>query len=290
MESNGDYEERHTVKFIETRWHDRLRKFLPFLPKEIPLFAAVTISFWGVAEVLSQIGGEVLSLRNLAIPALATALSAAVYKAIKKFRAHVPESLSTESKASQSIYRKGKRGWQFALALQMLEERINSSDLSLQRIESGASFIAPQHLDEMEYVDWIKRRPEILIRLLRAVAIQSTHELPTILSDPSSKNFLIDLKDSIIQLASLYKETVDFELKSRSVSPPDNFEKAHAMIYGWSGAIRNGIREFLGVLKQISVLDPNDPKNRESVPPSFAIEFKSPANIDAFIQELGRLR
>jgi len=159
MSDDGKYHGEHTVTFSQTSWTERLRKFPPYLPREIPLFATVVISFWGVAKVLSQLGGEALSLKNLAAPAFVTAFVVAVYKAIQKFRAYVPESLASESKATQSIFRKGKCGWQFALALQMLKERIESYDRTLVRVESGAYFVYPKHLDNSEYIDWLKERP-----------------------------------------------------------------------------------------------------------------------------------
>jgi hypothetical protein len=286
MTSNGIYDAQHTITFTETSLIDRLKRFAPFLPKEIPLFATVTISFWGVAEVLSELGGGALSLKNLAAPALVTAFAAASYKAIQKYRNSVPEALSIESTASKSIHRKGRCGWQFALALQMLKERTNSSDRMLQRIEDGANFVAPKILDRQEYLDWIKRRPEILIRLIRAVAIQCTSELPSVLAKPNSDNFLADLKDSVSELSKLYQETVTFELESRSVNPPDVLTKAHEMTFGWSNPIRDGIRKFLEVLEQISQMDPRSTKSEGSPAPSFGIRFDSPQNIDEFTHEL----
>ena len=288
MTSDGIYDTQHTITFTETSLVDRLKRFAPFLPKEIPLFAAVTISFWGVAEVLSELGGGTISLRDLAAPSLVTAFAAASYKAVQKYRTSVPEALSGESTASQSIHRKGRCGWQFALALQMLKERTNSSDRMLQRIENGASFVAPQILDHQEYLDWIKRRPEVLLRLIRSVAVQCTSELPSVLAKPHSEDFLADLKDSVSELSKLYQETVTFELESRSVDPPDELTKAHEMAFGWSNPIRDGIRKFLGVLEQISQMDPRSAKSEGAPPPSFGITFDSPQNIDEFTQELKR--
>ncbi|MEF3083065.1 hypothetical protein V3391_12700 [Luteimonas sp. SMYT11W] len=286
MTSDGIYDTQHTVTFTETSLFDRLKEFLPFLPREIPLFAAVTISFWGVAEVLSELGGEAISLRILAAPALATALAVASYKAIQRYKASVPEALLDESMASQAIHRKGRCGWQFALALQMLKERINSSDRMLQRIENGASFVAPKTIDNKEYLDWIKRRPEVLLRLSRSVAIQSTSELPSVLARPRSENFLADLKDSVTQLSKLYQATVTFELEARSIDPPEELTNAHEMTWGWSTPIRDGVREFLDVLEQISQIDPRSARKDGSPPPSFGIKFKPPPNINEFTQEL----
>lgn len=287
MSDDGKYHGQHTLTFSQISWTERLRKCFPYLPREIPLFATVVVSFWGVAEVLSQLGGETLNLKHLAAPALVTAFVVVVYKAIQKFRAYVPESLVSESKITQSIFRKGKCGWQFALALQMLNERAESYDRTLVRVENGAHFVYPRHIDNAEYIDWLKERPEVLSRLIRAVAIQCVSEIPLILATIKDELSLPELKDSVIQLSSLYKEAVDFEVQSHSTHPPDKLIEVHEMTYGWSKPIRLGIREFIGVLKSLSEISAKDLKAKAVAPPNFAIKFEVPPNVDEFSRLLG---
>lgn len=286
MSNDRKYHGQHTVTFSQTSGAERLRKFLPYLPREIPLFATVVISFWGVAKVLSQLGGETLSLKNLAVPAFVTAFVVMVYKAIQKFRAYVPESLASESKVTRAIFRKGACGWQFALALQMLNERTESYDRTLVRVENGAYFVYPRHLDKSEYIDWIKERPEVLTRLIRAVAIQCVSEIPSILATTKDELGLSALKDSVVQLSYLYKETLDFEVQSRSTRPPELLGEVHEMTYDWSRPIRLGVQEFIGVLKSLSEISAKDLKAKTVAPPDFSITFEPPPNVDEFVKRL----
>lgn len=290
MSDDGEFQDQHTVSLTETSWTDRLRKFMPYLPKEIPLFATVVISFWGIAEVLSELGGESLSLRILAAPALITALVVAAYKAIQKFRTYVPEDLVTESKITQSIFRKGKCGWQFALARQMLTERTDNFDRTLGRVKNGSHFLYPRHLETSEYIAWLKERPEVLTRLIRAVAVQCVSEIPSILATTRDETSLSALSDSVAQLSSLYEATVDFELQSHGTHPPTELSDVHEMIYGWSDPIRLGIQEFLNVLKSVSEISAKDIKNGTVALPSFEIKFASPPNIDEFVRRLGKVK
>ena len=193
MTDDPKYVGEHTISFTETRWYERLRKFLPYLPREIPLFATVTISFWGIAEVLAEIGNETLKLKDLAVPALATSLVVATYRAIQNYRAYVAEPLLSESKAARRIFRKGACGWQFALARQMLLERTSTFDRTLARVESGAEYIPPKSLAPPEYMKWLQDRPRILERLVRAVAVQCTSELPGVLGTTKDEQGLPDL-------------------------------------------------------------------------------------------------
>lgn len=293
MESDTTNENRyvgeHTISFTETRWNERLWRFLPYLPREIPLFATVTISFWGIAEVLAEIGGERLGLKDLAIPALATSLVVAAYKAIQKYRAYVPEALLAESKAIRAIFRKGASGWQFSLARQMLLERTGAFDRTLDRIENGAHYIAPRTLELSQYMNWLQDRPKILRRLVRSVAVQCTLELPSVLAVTKDEKNLLDLKDSVYQLSSLYQAATDFELECRSIEPPEQLSDIHQMMYGWSAPIRSGVREFMSILEILEKIDPKAIKAGSVELPNLNIKFMPPENIDAFVERLASL-
>lgn len=169
----------------------------------------------------------------------------------------------------------------------MLKERTESFDRTLGRVESGAHFVYPRHLDNAEYIEWLKERPEILLRLIRSVAVQCVSETPSILATTRDETSLPELKDSVAQLSSLYKETVDFELQSRSTHPPEQFSEVHEMIYGWSSPIRLGIQEFLGILKLMSEISAKELRQGTVTAPSFEIKFESPPNIDEFVRLLG---
>ena len=290
LDENSTYDGQHSVQFSEVTWYERLRKIAGYLPDQIPLFATVTVAFWGVAEVIAEIGGDTLSLRNLAAPALGTALAVCIYRAIKAYVGYVPEALAHESLVAKKIYRYGRSGWPFALAKEMLADRISSIDRKLRRVETGAEFIAPTHLPASDYLSWLQRRPELLQRLVRAVGVQCTDDLPRILAVTTGDVSLTEVKDAVEQLALLYEAAADFELDVRSVKPPEHLVSIHRMTFGWSDPIRTGIAEFVEVLDRISKLNVKRVKSGKEALPDFGIVFKSPANIGEFcdaLEELG---
>lgn len=239
--------------------------------------------------MLAKIGGEQITLGILAAPALLTAFVVSAYKAFLKYRAWVPEALTSESNATQAIFRNGKSGWQFALTGQMLTERLAASDRTLNRVALGSEFLAPKRLALEEYSQWLQDRPETLLRLVRSVAIQCTSELPAILASTRSADQLADLKSGAVQLAALYKFAADFEVDCHSVQPPEPFDELHKMTYGWSEPIRNGIRDFMAILAQLAAIDRKALKAGKVAVPTFNIEFKSPPNIDDFSRKLESL-
>lgn len=286
MSDDGKYSAQHTVTFSETVWYERLWRIVSYLPDQVPLFTAVTISFWGVAEVLAEIDGETLSLRNLATPALGTALAVAIYRAAQKYANYVPEALASECTAAKKVYRRGRSGWQFALAKEMLVDRITSFDRTLERIESGSQFISPKHIPGPEYLEWLQRKPEILLRLIRATAIQCTSELPSVLATTKKDADLSNLKNSVEQLAHLYEEATKFELEVRGVMPPEELEGIHQMTFGWSAPVRNGITNFVDVLDAISKIDAKRVAAGTAPMPDFGIKFLPPHNIDKFTEAI----
>lgn len=289
ISNDSDYAGTHTVTLTETRWYERVWRFLPYLPREIPLFAAVSVSMWGVAGVFAKVSGEEIQLGALAFPTLLTAVAVAAYRAFTKFRAYVPEALLSESIASRSIYRKGKIGWQFDLARRMLKERVEKLDRTLKRVTNGAEFIPAKCLTLHEYSDWLQGRPTFVMRLVHSTATQCISELPSILASVESADQLSDLKTGVDELAKLYKHAVDFEVEGHSVQAPEIFENVHKKMHGWSAPIQNGIEEFTRILDQLACLDRKSHQAGTESVPQFTIVFDPPQNIDEFCNELEQI-
>lgn len=289
ISNDGKYSGAHTFTFTETRWYERVRKFLPYLPREIPLFAAVAASSWGVAEIVAEASGAKVALRELAVPALVISCAVAVYRAFSKYRSYVPEALVKESRTTQEIFRKGASGWQFGMARQMLTERLAMADRTLSRVESGAEFIRSKQLPIDEYTKWLQDRPSIISRLGHSVAVQCTSDLPRTLASVKSEDQLTDLKAGVSQLAALYSFAAEFEVECHGVQPPEPFEELHQMTRGWSGPIRDGIREFLAILAQLETVNRKALIAGTARVPNFNIAFDPPPTLSEFSRQLQAL-
>jgi len=260
--------------------------YLRYLAREIPVFSTVVISFWGVSEVLEAIAGSSIELTDFAVPAVATALVVAAYKAYQKHRSYVPDALASESRGSRIIYWQRRPGWQFALARQMLIERITASDRVIDRISAGAQYVPPRYLDNTQYLVWLRERPEILLRLIKSVALQCTSDFPRALAAVKGESRLQEIKDAISDLAVLYRETSDFALECRAVLPPDAAGEIHELVYRWPDPIRRGMHELLEVLASLANFDYESLKNGARPDLSFSIKFEAPESIPEFCRRL----
>lgn len=266
-----------------------MKEFLPYLPRELPVFASVVTTCWAVSEILIAIFENRPSIASLASPIIAAGAIVAIYRAYKAYRSHVPEALIGEGRIVQAIYYARRYGWQWAIAVEMLWDRVRPLDAELDRIRRGAEFVSPKQLPNKEYFEWLRSRPNAIIRLIRAVTAQCTRDVPLAIGTATSEDKLKDMRVQIQALADLYETTMRFERDCHAIVPPEEFEKVHEMTHGWTDKIRHGIHQFIGIASELGELDKKKIKDaasgREELP-AFTIKFEAPENLDQFSARL----
>jgi hypothetical protein len=284
--TDGRYSASHAITFTEKRWHERIVEFLRFLPRELPLAVAVSVSLWSFSAILKATTDSPPLDTDIAPPILAAAFATALIRAYTNYRSHVPEALLTESAVTQAIYRKQELGWNFGLTRQMLSERIARSEAALDRIDRGVEYVEPRILDAEEYIAWLRRRPAAFEKLVHAAATQCTSDLPKIIGATKTAGDLPRLKLEVDALARLYEHMREQELSCQAVIPPDAFERIHLLTRGWSAAIRTGIEQFLGVLDRLASVNRKALLAGTIELPSFNITFDPPAVVEEFSRAL----
>lgn len=282
---NGQYWSEHKLIFTEKKWYEHTKEYLKILLSETPTFIALIVSIWAFTEILMDIAGDRISTYRLFIFTALIALVFISYKSTSRFLNKFPETIKNESEASKKIVWWQKSGWQCNLTRQILSERFESIEITLQRISSGAHYLPPKIIPFEDYIEWLKSRVTVLERLINAVTIQCTQELPGVLGQIRNETDLKILLQSIDNLEVLYRTAKDFEVESHQIIPPVQFKAVHEMTFGWSNPIRSGINELLLILKQIVDYDYKSPQNAEEVL-SFNIIFKAPENVEEFCKRL----
>ena len=278
----------HTITFTEKDYLEKLKDFSEFIPREFATFSSVAATSWALAEVFIAVLENRPSFVSLVIPVAAIATFVTLYKAYFRYTSYVPDTLVSESTAAQLIYRQQRFGWQWALAKEILENRIQSSNSELKRIRSGAEFVEPRRLAHSEYYAWVRNRPEAIVRLLTAVTIQCTGDLPAAIGSTKHEADLMKLKLEIEALANLYRTATRFELDCHAIVAPEAFEELHEMSHGWTDTIREGVNQFMEIVSKLAELDKRKIKEG-MVLPEFEIKFDSPENIEEFNVRLRRI-
>ncbi len=285
----GKYAEEHSVTFSEKGFWEHFKDFVSFLSGEVVTFSSVAASGWVLAEILIAVFDNRPSISSLAVPVLAGATVVAMYRAYSKLSSYVPEALLSESKQAQTIFRKQKFGWQWALAKEMLFNRISESEAELWRIRQGTEFIRPKPHSSQQYYSWLSNRPEAIIRLLRAVTIQCTAELPATIGATKNEEGLKELKLKIDAFSSLYSTATSFERECHAIVPPEEFEAVHEMTHGWTDTIRDGVNAFIGIVTKLAELDRAQVEKGLLDPPEFSIVFEPPENLPEFSNRLSQV-
>lgn len=287
MDNNKEnhYVRKHQFIYTEKKWYEHIKDYLKILITEVPAFIALVVSLWVFTEILMEITDNRVSINKLFLLITSIAFIAIAYKSFVKYSSKIPEILNNESNASKNIIWWQKCGWQYDLAYQILNERFQKIEFVLNRIASGANFLPPKSLPIESYIEWLNSRPLILSRLIKAVEIQCIQELPKTLGKTKNESDLKEILIGLENLVELYEFAKDFEVECHQIIPPPQFESVHKMTFGWTDPIRNGINEFLGILKGIANYDIKSKTNKQKIP-FYNIEINSPTNIDEFCKRL----
>lgn len=290
--TDGIAHEEHSVTFNKLGPWERAQEFLRYLPRELPAFASVTLSFWAITEILIVIVENQVDRAALAAPAAVVGAIAALFRAYRSYQAYVPNVLYGEGIKAQRLYRKRKLGWQWSIAREMLWNRVRPLDSELDRIRRGAEFVEPKRILNSEYFEWLRSRPDALGRLIHAATAQCTRDVPAVIGGAVSEDQLEDMKIQIQALADLYAKTTRFERECHAIMPPEDFAGVHEMTYGWTDSIRQGIRQFIDIVTEFGELDKATIKEITSGRrdlPSFTIKFDVPENLDQFSARLSQI-
>ena len=283
---DGKYNQEHEVTFSEKRWYEKFLEFCKFLPFEAPVFAAVCVSLWGLSEIITGAIGEKLTLSQFAGPILGIGFVVALTKAFYRYCSYVPIPLQNESITTQKIYRHQECGWQFAMARQMLAERLASTEASLNRIERGAEFVEPIITDLSDYIEWLQKRPTTFLRLSHSISVICTSDIPITLASPGDDNALSLIVAEIDSLSSLYEKLNNQELSCHERIPPKPLEHLHSMTYGWTKTIRAGVHQFLEILEKLANIDRTELIAGTVQLPTFGFVFESPPALERFNEAL----
>lgn len=278
--------EFHNITFTEKSWYEFILDYAKRLPAEVNFFITTTISLWAISEIIMTVTKNRLPIQYFAFPVISLALFVSIYKAILAQNKYIPESLKTESIKIQKIFRKQKWGWQAAIVMQMLLERIEKTEATLERIKRGTEFIQPTKMDYEDYIAWLLLRPEVIRRLEHSVTQICTKDLPMVLATTKSEDDLKSLRNEIEALAKMYEFAKNVELDCHAIIPPEGFEYLHEMTQGWTDTIRSGVHQFVKILDELAHIDGKQLKAGNSTPPTFEITIDAPKNLDAFNKAL----
>jgi hypothetical protein len=279
----------HTLTFSYKSVFDHLLEVIKLYPKQIPQAVLVFITIWAVADIFLL--EDKSNLKDVILPAILIAILVSIYNCIKKYRNTSSELLQKESHVIKKMFFKQKLGWQYAIAKEMIKNRVYESEFTLIRIRQKAEYIIPQRITDDDFIEFVKIQPENVIRLINAVKTACITFLPNALSIQRKGNDveLVILIKEIDNLAKLYIHAVDYERSIHELVPSDNYFEVHEYMKGWTDPIRDGINQFMALLDELSGMKRKDLKNLKGIIKKYEIVFEAPQNIDLFNEAISNV-
>ena len=168
----------------------------------------------------------------------------------------------------------------------MFKNRIDEIDRSIDDVMKKRVFVSVERsLGVEEYVDWLLRRPDNLLRLVDIARHLLIIDLSSALKIEHKQDLDIKALIRVLDFArDAYQKAVEFELEGRRISIPEGFENIHLLQSGWATTIQDGFKQMMLILENISKRSKGDKS-----PVIGQIIFHEPNNINEFTEELEKL-
>ena len=247
---------------------------------------AVLGSVWGIGQGIDfflnvPVKGWFFFLASLVI-ALLSAMVWTGYAYIHDF----PSGLEAESSAAKRIAQLQRPGWEYQLTGQLLDDKLFSLDRELEDLIEGRVFVPiDKRLAADEYIDWVKTRPENVLRMIEVAQQLLVRDFPVSLASekdqPADPVAIVAVVDRI---RDLYEESINFERVGRAIAPPPEMDYLHRLQFGWTNPVRQGVQQLFSLIDEVLNF-----KKQSLHEVDFTIDYGEPSNIDAFCEELDRL-
>lgn len=269
-------------------WYEHLRDFVTSQWKMCSLYFIATLGvFWGIVEVISFFYpnaelGNVYVLSAILIGCLFSAL----IRSLHIYKNYIPVGLEYEGEKARKIAFSKKPFWEYALGYEIISNRINDIDRNLDDVLNNRVHVkVVRVLGELEYIDWIRTRPENLLRLVEVTKQLLLFDLIDAIH--ADENNDVDYQN-LVRVADLiknaYRSAYEYEIEGREIKFPSTFNLVHEIQSGWASVIRDGYRQMLNILSSVAMRKKGDLSPLEQV-----ITFEQAPRIDEFNEELEKI-
>ncbi|MCH2039208.1 MAG: hypothetical protein MK185_01040 [Saccharospirillaceae bacterium] len=239
-------------KLTYAPWHEHVKEFFVKQWKRLLGEAFVIFSsFWVCIEALNFYF-ESWGLSKLVYLLLVLGVSAvfSLIHCISLYRSSYPEALENESLKVKKIAFSQKPFWEYSLAYELLNSRVESINTKLDDVLRNRVIIEVEKvMDIDDYISWLKTRPENLIRI-----VQTSHQLlvvdllEALHADETNEVDFHNLIRVVDLIKDAYQRAYEFEIAGRKIKVPEGFETVHEIQAGWAAVVRNDYVEMLSVI------------------------------------------
>jgi hypothetical protein len=212
-----------------------------------------------------------------------------LFSVLRTFQKHndtIPTGFEKESKSAQHIANRMGFLWGFKLALILLKDKIFTAENSLSDILENRTFVPiTKSLPLPNYIEWIKLRSTNVLLMIEIFKNLLTNDLVNLMTHADCEaGAPLKILNATERIGKLYIRTVEFEIESRSIQPPEGFERIHEIQKGWTKPVQQGINQMINCLEKAA-----QTKKGKELKIKFDIKLEAPDAIPEFNEEVKRL-
>lgn len=269
-------------------WIEHCRDFFVDQWKGLLLYTVALFGiFWGLIEAISFFypNSQLNNGLVLIIVIVGCVVSSCV-RCVYVYQNTIRKGLENESTKAQKVAFSQKPFWEYALAYELLKTRISKIDQELDDVLNNRIHIkVTKTMDAIQYIEWMKTRPENLLRLVDVSKQLLIFDLLESIHAGEDNNVDIYKLIRVVDLVkNAYKNAYEFEIEGREIKVPEGFCLVHEIQSGWASVIRDGFVQMLGLLLSVSKREKDD-----FSPLQETITFGSPPRMDEFLLEMERI-
>jgi hypothetical protein len=273
---------RTTTSFPRKELTDHVREFLADPLKLLSTFVAALGVIWLCIEISIQLLG--FRPQGVSLLVVLAGLAGICWRFVQYVN-ECPAGFEATSKKARRLAQLQPRKWEASLALQLLAERIGPIDRECRRLQAGQEYVPSRQMHTYsEYWAWANDRPHNMKNMLVLTNQLLVHEfMPSIVSQNRDTS-PIRILSAIEALERVYRASTEFDRETRTVIPPDGYERLHRLQFGWADPIRDAIRQLLQLLNKIREVDR---KSNETL--ALEVNFAPPVGYEEYVEECDKL-
>ncbi len=245
---------------------------------------------WLAIESLSYLLRFDFSGIRVAVWSASISLLASFLVCLWRYLCYCPSGIDPGDRESRRLAHLQPAKWESRLAKRLLEQVFSRHEQRHAGILSSREFVPPSvvigNWDELK--EWSDLRLAGFRRVLEVsqnVLIRDF--LPLMMAvDDDGKADLDDILRAADSVDRLYSSIIEFERGAQAIVLPERMETLAPLFTDWSDPIRDGIRQLIDLLEQISNIDINSDEVQDL---SFVIKMDSSKQMADCVSEMGRL-
>lgn len=215
-----------------------------------------------------------------------TCLIVALVAAARRYLSGSPREFAAESRRVRRLLQLQPQGWPYALAAELLDDRVRAAIDELDDTVAGRVFCTPRRFRSVqEYAGWainLTRQWQELVAVAEQLLVVDLASACASHLDPIRRAERI--RRVVERIADVVWRAVEIEKECRGAVPPSPFEHMGELQRGWSRVILSATEQTPAVFRRASRLRHDDESRSE-----FTIVFETPTNLDIFAREVERM-